>query len=189
MKRVLSSKREILYFPRIETGTEIPFDKEEEEEEENTLMTMDSPRPRYDASIPRTSEDIVKEARAQGVEGAMCLASSVQRWLFNKSGENREFWNKLGSSPEFGARIWTLLDTSVRNVGYYRGNYEAWLKRKGFDVTLAGTGRDRNVHTTMAGGNNPDYLFTDSRPPEDIVGMIHALTDQLKGEEARLSGE
>lgn len=135
--------------PRIDAATYISFvlDKEEEEEEEeNTRMRMDAPRP-VDASVPRTSEDIVKEARSRGVDGAMMLAASVQRWLFVKEGDP-DFWSKLGSAPEFGARIWTLLDTGVRNVGYYRGNYEAWLRRKGYNITL--TGRDRDVHTTMA---------------------------------------
>lgn len=148
-------------------------------------MRMDSPRPRYDAQTVKPTEEILREAREQGVEGAMRLGSSIQRWLFNKEGGNPQFWGTLTSASEFGARVWTMLDGATRNIGYYRGNFQAWLGRKGFETRLAG--RDRDVRTTMTGNNfASDYLFNDPKRPEDIARMARDLKTQLTAEEATL---
>lgn len=147
---------------------------------------MDAPRPRYDAQTVRPTEEILREAREQGVEGAMRLGSSIQRWLFNKEGGNPQFWSTLTSASEFGARVWTMLDGATRNMGYYRGNFQAWLGRKGFETRLAG--RDRDVRTTTTDNNfASDYLFNDPKRPEDVARMAHELTAQLATEEATLS--
>lgn len=78
-----------------------------------------------------------------------------------------------------------MLDGATRNVGYYRGNFQAWLGRKGFETRLAG--RDRDVRTTMTGNNFvSDYLFNDSKPPEDVARMAHELKAQLATKETTL---